>query len=302
VKQLAVISGKGGTGKTILSASFAVLASNKALADCDVDAANLHLLLHPDIQETHTFSGGREARLSQVRCTGCGLCQEACRFDAISQNIEGAEFRIDPLACEGCAVCHFVCPSGAIDMEDADTGEWYRSETAYGPFVFARLNIGAENSGKLVTKVREQALELGKQRGLGLIIIDGPPGIGCPVVAALSGVDLALVVTEPTPSGIQDMDRVIRAAQHFGIRAACCINKFDLNPSLTGEIEEWCGQQGVGVVGRIPYDVGVAEAITQGIPPVLFLQNGTAEAIRETWARTAGSLDKSDREEGGDGA
>jgi MinD superfamily P-loop ATPase len=301
MKQLAVISGKGGTGKTILSASFAVLASHKALADCDVDAANLHLLLHPDIQETHTFCGGKEAHLLMERCTGCGLCLEACRFDAISQSIVGGEFRIDPLACEGCAVCHHVCPSGAIDMEDADTGEWYRSETAYGPFVHARLNIGAENSGKLVTEVREQAQKLGKQRGLDLVIIDGPPGIGCPVIAALSGVDLALVVTEPTPSGMQDMDRVVRAARHFGIQAACCINKFDLNPPLTAEIEGWCAQQGVELVGRIPYDEGVAEAITRGIPPILFLQNGTAEAMREAWVRTAASLDNTDRkrEDGG---
>lgn len=290
MKQLAVISGKGGTGKTILSASFAVLASDKVMADCDVDAANLHLLLHPEIQERNTFIGGKEALLSQERCTGCGRCLEVCRFDAVSENPDG-EFRIDPLACEGCAVCRQVCPSDAIDMEDADTGEWYLSETAYGPFIHARLNIGAENSGKLVTEVRQQAQALAKQRGLGRVIVDGPPGIGCPVVAALSGVDLALVVTEPTPSGIQDMDRVIRAAQHFGIQSACCINKHDLNPSLTGEIEGWCAQQGVEVVGRIPFDTGVADAITQGTPPVLFLENGTAEAIRETWGRTARILD-----------
>ena len=286
MKQLAVISGKGGTGKTILSASFAVLSSDKVMADCDVDAANLHLLLHPDILERHTFSGGKEARLSQERCTGCGRCLESCRFDAVSENGEG-EFRIDPVACEGCEVCRHVCPSDAIDMKDADTGEWYTSETAFGPFIHARLNIGAESSGKLVTEVRKQAQTLADQRGLDLILIDGPPGIGCPVIATLSGVDLALVVTEPTPSGVQDMDRVVRAAQHFGIRAACCINKHDLNPSLTAEIEAWCSQQGVEVVGRIPFDGGVAEAITQGTPPVLFLKNGTAEAIRETWGRTS---------------
>jgi MinD superfamily P-loop ATPase len=296
VKQLAVISGKGGTGKTILSASFAVLASNKALADCDVDAANLHLLLHPELRERHAFSGGKEARLSRKLCTGCRRCLEVCRFEAIIEDPEGV-FRIDPVACEGCGVCRHVCPSDAIDMEDSDTGEWYVSETKYGPFVHARLNVGAENSGKLVTEVRQRSRNLAEKQRIDLIIIDGPPGIGCPVIATLSGTDLALVVTEPTPSGIEDMGRVIRTAQHFGIKTACCINKHDLNPSLTQKIEEWCGQQGVESVGRVPFDAGVVDAITRGIPPVEFLQNGTAGAIREIWRRTADILAERNEEE-----
>ena len=290
MRQLAVISGKGGTGKTALSASFAALSPETVLADCDVDAANLHLLLHPDVLERHAFSGGKQARLAPELCTGCGSCWESCRFEAIRRD-ETGEFHIDPIACEGCALCSRVCPTGAIGLEDADTGEWYLSQTGYGPFVHARLNIGAENSGKLVTEVRQQARALAERLGLGRIIIDGPPGIGCPVVAALSGVDLSLVVTEPTPSGIQDMGRVIQTARHFGIPAACCINKSDLNPRLAEEIDAWCGLQGVEVVGHIPFDVGVAEAITRGRPPVLFLEDGTGDSIREVWRRTARILE-----------
>ena len=289
MKQLAVVSGKGGTGKTILSASFAVLAADKVLADCDVDAANLHLLLHPEVRERHAFSGGREALITSERCTGCGRCLEACRFGAVSEDPE-ARFRIDPIACEGCGVCRHVCPADAIHMEDADTGEWCISQTSYGPFVHARLNIGAENSGKLVSEVREQSGKLAEREGRGLVIIDGPPGIGCPVIATLSGVDLALVVTEPTPSGIQDMERVIRTARHFGIHSAVGINKHDLNPSSTRSIEDWCRQQGISIVGRIPFDIGVVEAVTRAQPPVTYLKNGTSEAIREIWDRTSDLL------------
>lgn len=284
MKQLAVISGKGGTGKTILSACFAVLAESKVMVDCDVDAANLHLLLKPEIKRSEVFISGQTARLDGSLCTGCGECLEACRFDAVSESGEG-EFRIDPLACEGCAVCSHVCPSGAIDMEDAECGHWFVAQTQYGPFVYARLGIGAENSGKLVTEVRNRAVETARTEDSGLVLIDGPPGIGCPVIATLSGVDLALVVTEPTPSGIQDMERVIATARHFQIKTACCINKHDLNPALTGEIEAWCTKQGIAVVGTIPYDHSVVEAMVQAIPPVEILDNATADRIRQVWGR-----------------
>lgn len=284
MKQLAVISGKGGTGKTILSACFAALAENKVMVDCDVDAANLHLMLKPEIKRREVFISGQTARLDGSLCTGCGECREACRFDAISESEEG-EFRIDPLACEGCAVCSHVCPSGAIVMEDAECGHWFVAQTRYGPFVYARLGIGAENSGKLVTEVRNRAAELAQAKDLELVLIDGPPGIGCPVIATLSGVDLALVVTEPTPSGIQDMERVIATARHFKIQTACCINKHDLNPALTREIEAWCAQQGISLVGTIPYDHSVVEAMIRAIPPVEIPDNTTADRIQRVWNR-----------------
>lgn len=284
MKQLAVISGKGGTGKTILSACFAALAENKVMVDCDVDASNLHLLLHPEITRREVFVSGFTAHLDDSLCTGCGECHAACRFDAISATPAGT-FRIDPLACEGCAVCGHVCSSGAIRMEDAECGHWFVSQTQYGHFVFARLGVGAENSGKLVTEVRNRAAELARTNGSELVLIDGPPGIGCPVIATLSGVDLALVVTEPTPSGIQDMERVIATARHFQIKTACCINKHDLNPELSKEIEAWCAQQGISLVGTIPYDHSVVEAMTRAVPPVEILHNNTADRIRRVWDR-----------------
>ncbi len=289
MKQLAVISGKGGTGKTILTASFAVYAQNAVLADCDVDAANLHLLLDPIIQEQHVFQSGQCASLVPDRCTLCGSCLEVCRFSAISLS-ESREIHIDPLACEGCAVCSLVCQPGAIEMKDAVAGKWLISQTRYGPLVHASLNIGAENSGKLVAEVRKQAELMAKITGKELIIIDGPPGIGCPVVASLSGVDLALVVTEPTPSGIHDMERVVQTARHFNIPTACCINKFDLNPELSKKTRDWCTAKSIGLAGFIPFDTGIVEAVIQATPPPEYLEGPTIQEIRSIWEYVLAAL------------
>jgi len=211
MKQLVVISGKGGTGKTVITAAFAALAKNKVMADCDVDAADLHILLMPEIIERHDFSGGRTAIIDKTKCNNCGTCISQCRFEAISEET----FTVDPISCEGCGVCFRVCPKGAISMENNKSGEWFISSTPYGPFVHARLGIAEENSGKLVAVVRQNAKLIAGKEKRDLIIIDGPPGIGCPVISSISGTDAVLVVTEPTLSGVHDMKRVLELAGHF---------------------------------------------------------------------------------------
>ncbi|MBN1224726.1 MAG: ATP-binding protein [Candidatus Aminicenantes bacterium] len=289
MKQLVIISGKGGTGKTIISASLAALTQKKVMADCDVDAANLYLLLHPEILEEHDFSGGKKANLDLDTCTGCGDCLHVCRFAAIEETDDG-KVAIDPISCEGCAVCSYICPVEAISMEERISGKWFVSQTKYGQFVHARLGIGEENSGKLVAEVRKKANAIAESNGLDLVIIDGPPGIGCPVIASLSGTDTALVVTEPTLSGIHDMQRVIKMIHHFNTRAACCINKFDLNRRLSDQIEEWCENNSVPVVGRIPFDEVVTKSLVQGIPVVEFSDNSVTKEIRTLWERLSALL------------
>lgn len=282
MKQLVVISGKGGTGKTIISACFATLAQKKVIADCDVDAANLYLLLHPEIQETHQFTGGMKARIEQENCTGCGECVNTCRFGAISEKDEG-EVIIDPISCEGCGVCSYICPVEAIKMEQSIAGEWFISQTKYGPFVHARLGIAEESSGKLVTEVRKKAKEIAENNKLNFIIIDGPPGIGCPVIASLSGTDLALVVTEPSLSGIHDMERVIQMAHHFKTQTACCINKYDLNLQNSAQIESWCEKNSIPLVGKIPFDEEVTKSMVQGIPLTEYTNNSVSKEIKKMW-------------------
>jgi MinD superfamily P-loop ATPase len=284
MKQIVVISGKGGTGKTILSSCFAVFAQNKVMADADVDAANLHLLLHPENLESHSFSGGKKAKIDWEKCTGCGECLNVCRFEAISQRKEG-EIIIDSISCEGCAVCSNICPVEAITMEKCISGQYFISQTKYGPFVHARLGIGQENSGKLVTEVRKKAKEIAEKDNLDFIIIDGPPGIGCPVIASLSGTDVAVVVTEPTLSGIHDMERVIQMAHHFKTKTICCINKFDLNLRNSAKIETWCKKNSVLLIGRIPFDMEVTKSMVQGVPLVEYSKNAAAKEIKAIWQR-----------------
>jgi len=282
MKQIVVVSGKGGTGKTVMSACFAFLARNAVLADVDVDASNLHLLLRPEIQERHVFRSGRKARIDAGKCTGCGLCLPLCRYDALFEDREG-KVVVEPLSCEGCGVCFHICPEQAVEMETQVAGEWYVSKTKYGPFVHARLGIAEENSGKLVTEVRKKAREIAESEGRDLVIMDGSPGIGCPVIASLTGTDLALVVTEPTPSGRHDMERIVGLARHFKIRVACCINKFDLNPENSEEIERWCGEQSIPVTGKITFDAAVLESVVRGVPYVEYTSNSTADEIRRMW-------------------
>lgn len=265
----------------IIAASFATLAHRKVMADADVDAANLHLLLHPEVREAHDFSGGKTAEVNLDLCTGCGECLGVCRFDAIREIGQGVA--IDPLSCEGCAVCAYICPAGAIQMEEDISGQWFISSTEYGPFVHARLGIGKENSGKLVTQVRREAKDIADREGLDYVIIDGPPGIGCPVIASLSGTDLALVVTEPTLSGIHDMERVVAMARHFRTQTACCINKHDLNPDNSAWIESWCEENEVPLLGKIPFDSGVMESLVRGVPLTVYSANAATEEVRTIW-------------------
>jgi MinD superfamily P-loop ATPase len=280
MKQIVVISGKGGTGKTVLTASFASLAGNKVMADCDVDAADLHLLLKPEIKERHEFRSGVTARIDKDICQECGECISVCRFEAISE-----DFMVDPVSCEGCTVCSHVCPEGAIIMEENVSGEWYISDTKYGALVHAKLGIAEENSGKLVAKVRQIAKEIAEREEKDYVIIDGPPGIGCPVIAALSGVDLALIVTEPTLSGMHDMERVAQVSKHFRVPTKVVINKYDLNPKNSETIKQICEQADMEVVARLPFSRQVSESIVQGIPLVEFSRNGIAGDIALLWGR-----------------
>jgi MinD superfamily P-loop ATPase len=283
MKQIVVISGKGGTGKTVMSACFASLARNAVLADVDVDAANLHLLLRPEIQERHMFRSGRKARVDREKCTACGICLPLCRFNALLED-EGGKAVVESLSCEGCGLCHYICPEKAIEMEVQVAGEWYISMTKYGPFVHARLGVAEENSGKLVTEVRKKAREIAEREGRDLVIMDGAPGIGCPVIASLTGTDLALIVTEPTPSGRHDMERIAALARHFNIRAACCLNKFDLNPENSEQIESWCVEQSIPVVGKIAFDTAVPESVVRGLPYVEYTSNSSTDDIRRMWS------------------
>ncbi|MBM4310958.1 MAG: (4Fe-4S)-binding protein [Deltaproteobacteria bacterium] len=281
MRQITVISGKGGTGKTSIIAALSSLADTAVLADCDVDAADLHIILNPDVQRAEEFSGGRVAVIRKSQCTQCGACRELCRFDAI-----GGSLAIDPIACEGCGVCAAFCPEKAITMMPKLSGHWFVSETRNGPMVHARLGIAEDNSGKLVSQVRNEAKQLAEARGLDFVIVDGPPGIGCPVIAAIAGVDLVLVVTEPTLSGLHDLERVLATAGHFNIPAAVCVNKFDINPRNTTAIEDLCSRQSVPVVARIPYDRSVVAALLQK-QTVLEHEAcaAVADEIRQMWGR-----------------
>ena len=297
VKELVVISGKGGTGKTSIVASFAALAEKVVLADCDVDAADLHLVLEPKIARRESFSGGKRARIKSGHCTACGKCEELCRFDAIYFDGPGngkvnKTFRIDPIACEGCGVCAWFCAENAIEFAPAVNGEWHVSDTRHGPMVHAKLGIAEENSGKLVSTVRKEAGAIAQQRGLGLVLIDGSPGIGCPVIASITGADLVLIVTEPTLSGLHDLGRVADVARHFGIRGMVCVNKWDLNPALAAEIERQAQDRGLAVAGRVRYDRAVTEAQVRKQSVVEYQQDGCAEDIRQVWMVVHGELSK----------
>jgi len=284
-REVVVISGKGGTGKTSITASLAVLAGSAVIADCDVDAADLHLILSPRVKDRHTFYGVKEASIRQEDCVGCGDCLADCRYDAI--RVEGISegnpsFTVDPMSCEGCGVCVRFCPAHAIDFNERVCGEWMVSETRCGPMVHARLGVAAENSGKLVSIVRTEAVQIAQSRNHPLVIVDGPPGIGCPVIASVTGASLALIVTEPTVAGEHDLERVLSLVSHFGIPAAVCVNKWDLNPEMTERIENAAILSMATVVGRVRYDPAVTRAQVQE-QAVVELDTPAANDIRKVY-------------------
>jgi MinD superfamily P-loop ATPase len=326
MKEIVVISGKGGTGKTSIVASFAALSRNAVLADCDVDAADLHLVVAPTIRRSEEFRCGHEAIIRQADCIGCGACLARCRFGAVLR-INGVQddlmaaakttcdncadgckrscpvkfadlieairasgrpqdehaFVIDPTACEGCGVCVWACPVKAIDFPERLGGEWYVSDTRHGPMVHARLIPGGENSGKLVSKVREVARTLAEERKTDLVLVDGPPGVGCAVIASVSGASLVLVVTEPTLSGAHDMARVLELTRHFSIPAAVCVNKWDLNAEMAERIESEACKVGATIAGRVRYDRAVTDAQIQGKAVVELHNTPAGEDIRAVW-------------------
>jgi MinD superfamily P-loop ATPase len=290
MKQLVILSGKGGTGKTSVAAALAHLASLKmplVLADADVDAANLELVLAPTRLEEHAFMGGQVAVIDPDRCGLCGRCHEVCRFEAVIpfDAAEGVDaYRVDPLACEGCASCVYQCPEEAIHSEEQQAGLWFHSDTRFGPLFHAHLFAAQENSGKLVTLVKQHGRLLALDQDRELLIVDGPPGIGCPVISASAGADLALLVVEPTVSGIHDLERALGTVNHFGVPALVCINKADLNPAHSAAIEAFCTAEGIEVVGRLPYDTAVTEAMVQGQPVTSYQPEGAmASALRWVW-------------------
>lgn len=287
MKQLTVISGKGGTGKTSITAAFAALANDVVLADCDVDAADLHLLLDPAVERTMDFTGLPVAVIDSETCTACERCRQYCAFDAID-----ASLQVQPAACEGCGVCAYICPVDAVEMQPRTAGQAFVSATRFGPMAHARLYAGEEASGKLVAMVREQARDLADEHGKELVIIDGPPGIGCPVIAAITGVGLVLVVTEPTLSAIHDLERVLGVAAHFDVPAVVCINKHDINEENSQRIATYCQRTDVPIVGRIPYDEVVTRVMVQGKTIVEYDDGATAERIADMWHRVLQRLEE----------
>ena len=280
MKELVIISGKGGTGKTSLTASFGYLAQGNVMADCDVDAADLHILAHPEVLHEEDFSGGLRAVIDPERCTRCGSCREACRFDAITP-----EFQVDEIACEGCAVCHHVCPEEAVTLTVPLNGRWFVSDTRFGPMVHAALLPGEENSGKLVALVRNQAKVLAEQKHIDLILVDGAPGVGCPVISSVTGADHVLVVTEPSMSGLHDMERAVQLVRGFNIPVWIVINKYDINPEMTAEIEAFAGKSGIDVLGKIPYDPSVVKEMVRRRCVVEDGGTPAAGEIRRIWKK-----------------
>lgn len=285
MKQLTVISGKGGTGKTTIAAAFASLAQNAVMADCDVDAADLHLILKPEIKETQEFKGLKLAVKENAACTSCGECLKHCRFDAITD-----DYDIIPERCEGCGVCAHVCPVDCITLEERLSGHAYKSETRFGPMAHAVLKPGDEASGKLVSVVREYAKQMAQEFNKDLIIIDGPPGIGCPVIASIGGVDLVLVVTEPTISGIHDLERIIGVASHFGVPAAVCINKGDINPEVSDSIRKFCWENDLPLVAELPYDEAATKAMIDEKTLIEHSDCELSRRLKETWGRVMEEL------------
>ena len=295
MKELVVISGKGGTGKTSIVAAFAALAKNAVFADCDVDAADLHLVLEPKVKQTSDFSGGKQAFIVTEKCVGCGKCKELCKFGAINfdgpaNDIIGKTFTVDPISCEGCKVCVEFCPVDAIEFNDSINGQWFISDTRFGTMVHAKLGIAEENSGKLVFLIRKEAKRIAEEQNKDLIIVDGSPGIGCPVIASITGANLVLIVTEPTLSGKHDLERVAELAEGFNIPTLVAINKFDLNPDMAEQIEDATRKRNIKVVGKIRYDEAFTKAQIMKTSVVEYTGGAVTEDIKSLWRNVTYAL------------
>ncbi|MEA3408635.1 MAG: ATP-binding protein [Chloroflexota bacterium] len=298
MKQLVILSGKGGTGKTSVAASLSHLASSEAsvvMADADVDASNLELLLAPTKLAEHAFISGKLALLDQEACIDCGRCAEVCRFDAVLN--DGETYRIDPVSCEGCATCFYECPVNAITMHDRESGQWFQSQTRFGMLFHARLYAGQENSGKLVTVVKQQANLWADDHEADYVIVDGPPGIGCPVIAACSGAQMALLVVEPTVSGAHDLERILATTEHFRVPAAVVVNKFDINLKRTEGIAEFCAANNVPVVGKVPFDVAVTEAMVRGLPITEADDGQVSQSLEQVWREVKETLNTREKKD-----
>jgi len=283
VKEIVVISGKGGTGKTSLTASFAYLGGKDVVvADCDVDAADMHLLLKPDFADEDDFYSGELAYINQYECIQCGKCAEVCRFDAIP--VVKGRYVVDPLACEGCGYCARICPTEAITNKDLNVGKWFVSSIKTGStMVHARLGIGADNSGKLVAKVKSEAKDIADEERVDYILVDGSPGVGCPVVSSLSGAAFVVLVTEPSVSGLHDLKRVYELVHKFNIKAGCIINKSDINEDMTAQIESFLKEENILHIANLPYDEAFTKAMTNGQTIVEYADNDLSKMIRESW-------------------
>ncbi len=280
MKELVIVSGKGGTGKTSLTACFSALAESRVTADCDVDAADLHLILNPKVKHEDNFTGGFRAEIKNDICTECGKCIELCRFDAINEDYE-----MDRISCEGCGVCAYFCPEDAIEMIQKISGKWFVSDTRFGRFIHAKLGIAEENSGKLVALVRRLANINAKKDENELVIVDGSPGIGCPVISSITGTDYVLIVTEPTLSGKHDLERVVKLTKYFGIKSGICINKFDLNLRLSKEIVDFCKKNELDFLGKIPYDNIFIDAMIEGKSVIEYSNGKISKIITDIWER-----------------
>lgn len=288
MNEILVLSGKGGTGKTSIIGSFAHLADSKVMLDCDVDASDLHLLLSPETVEEHEFRSGVKARVETDKCSACGMCAELCQFESVTMEETAV---ISKLSCEGCGVCAHFCPEDAIRLDENHCGTWYISDTAYGPFVHSQLFAGEENSGKLVSHIKSEARKVAEQTGAELILIDGSPGVGCPVIASLSNVDMVLVVTEPSQSGKHDLERILDLTEHFKIPTKLCINKWDLHSELSDEIELLAEARNVEVLGKIPFDTTVIDCQIQGIPVTASETSLAAYSIKDLWKKLQKSIE-----------
>lgn len=295
MREVVVVSGKGGTGKTSITGAFAALSRNVVLADCDVDAPDLELIVDPYMLRRESFSGGLQAGINVSKCTACGKCLDVCRFGAISRNGPSNDMvrwtmRVDPLFCEGCGVCSHFCPAAAVSLTPVVNGEWFVSSTRFGLMVHARLGVAQENSGKLVSVVRTQARRVAAAQRIDLILVDGPPGIGCPVIASMTGADIALVVSEPTLSGMHDTTRVLDLIEHFGIPALLVINKWDLNKGITAELERLGLGRNVPIAGRVPYDPDLSRAQIRKETIIEYSRGEAASEIRKAWAEVEGAI------------